>query len=484
MHRIYLGPHGERADLEERKKMLRTVKGLAVWLSPAGPHMIVAEGVEKVIACMSATGLPGVAAGSSSLMTSVQIPLETGTVTVAADRGEAGEEAAKKLAARLYGEGLAVHVCFPQSTARIGTSARRRTCGPLSKARLPGSRGRRRRKAGANGAGNGEWRERTEDAADAAGGLIYRKASTIEIEPVSWLWPARFPCKRLSLLTGAPGKGKSQLSLYIAATVTRGGTWPDGTGCGPCGNVIILSAEDAPEDTIIPRLIAAGADLDRVFILEAVKEDSENGKPAERCLNLALDIERIRALAKELNPRLIVIDPISAYLGDTKSHTDASVRGLLAPLAALAMNCDVTLLAITHDRKSGGAALERIMGSLAFVAAPRAVWGVAPELDESGAPTGRNLMLRMKGNLSANPGGLAYEIEGVTLTAEHPKGISTSRIKWHDGAIMKTADEIYAATSATQESPAVREAMDWLREILNGRPWNSASAGTQRTPNG
>ena len=113
MHRIYLGPHGERADLEERKKMLGTVKGLAVWLSPAGPHMIVAEGIEKVIACMSATGLPGVAAGSSSLMTSVQIPLETGTVTVAADRGEAGEDAAEKFAARLYSDGLEVRIAFP-----------------------------------------------------------------------------------------------------------------------------------------------------------------------------------------------------------------------------------------------------------------------------------------------------------------------------------------------------------------------------------
>ena len=116
--RVYLGPDGQKPDLKDRKLSLGIAKGSAIWLAPPGPHMLVAEGIEKVIACMSASGLPGIAGGSSTIMVSLKVPSETGTVTLCADRGKAGERDADKLAARLYAEGLAVRVCFPPVQGR------------------------------------------------------------------------------------------------------------------------------------------------------------------------------------------------------------------------------------------------------------------------------------------------------------------------------------------------------------------------------
>ncbi len=312
--------------------------------------------------------------------------------------------------------------------------------------------------------------------------LAYRNASGIKIEPVTWMWPDRIPHKRLSILTGPPCHGKSQITIHIAAVVSTGGIWPDGTNCGASGSIIFLSAEDTAEDTIVPRLKAAGADLGRVFILDAVRiEKDEDGQPRERCFDLTQDIERLEKLAKEVNARLIIIDPISAYLGDTESHSNSAVRGLLAPLSALAARSGVTVLAITHDRKGGGKAMERTIGSVAFTAAPRAVWGVAPEMDEEGEPTGRNIMTRIKGNLAPDIGGLAYEIEGIKLDSEdYPEGIMTSRIKWHEGAILLTADQVYDPASGGEdagEKSALEDAIDWLRDVLTGSPDGSIPGG-------
>jgi hypothetical protein len=115
VHVTFLGPNGERADLEKskRKIIFGTAKGSAIWLGPAAPHMLIAEGNEKTLACMSASGLPGISGGSSSIMVGASIPPGTGTVTICADRGEAGEGKAQRLASRLYDEGLEVRICFP-----------------------------------------------------------------------------------------------------------------------------------------------------------------------------------------------------------------------------------------------------------------------------------------------------------------------------------------------------------------------------------
>jgi putative DNA primase/helicase len=306
---------------------------------------------------------------------------------------------------------------------------------------------------------------------NGAGRLVFKLASDVIPENISWLWHNRFPHRRLSVLTGPPSLGKSQIAVFLAATVTIGGRWPDGSPCGAKGAVIILSAEDDAADTIKPRLMAAGADCTKVVLVDAVRVPDKDGNEQERCFDLSQDTERLESLCVDKNVALIIIDPISAYFGKgSDSHVNSDVRGLLTPLASLAEKCRVAVIAVTHDRKGGGLAGERTIGSIAFTAAPRAVWAVTLEPSEEGA-TGRKIFTLIKSNLGPDPGGLAYEIESYRIGSEtDPDGIGTSRIKWHEGAIAKTADQLYAASAAEppkkRDAPERDEAENFLRELL------------------
>ena len=170
---------------------------------------------------------------------------------------------------------------------------------------------------------------------------------------------------------GDPGLGKSVLSLDLAARVSTGAPWPHAAGRSDIGDVLILSAEDDPADTIVPRLMAVGADLNRIFILKGVKKGDQ-----VQYFSLAEDLLALEA-ALTSQTRLIIIDPISAYLGETDSHVNTSVRSVLAPLAELASKTGAAVLAISHLNKGQGAAIYRVQGSIAFTAAARAVWAVA-----------------------------------------------------------------------------------------------------------
>jgi AAA domain len=132
----------------------------------------------------------------------------------------------------------------------------------------------------------------------ATGSLIAKCASDIQPEPISWLWRDRIPHRRLSVLTGPPGLGKSQIAASITAHVTTGKPWPDGTPCSITGAVIILSAEDSPSDTIVPRLEAAGANRKRVHIAEAIRTATDDGQEAERMFDLSRDTAHLETLCR------------------------------------------------------------------------------------------------------------------------------------------------------------------------------------------
>ena len=136
---------------------------------------------------------------------------------------------------------------------------------------------------------------------------------------------------------GEAGLGKSQVTIAMGAAVTTGGTWPCGEGCA-ARHVIILSAEDGAADTVVPRLMAAGADLDRVHIVSAVR--GEDGK-GQRAFNLQADLDLLAAKIAEVGGVwLIVIDPISSYLGPKLDlHVNAAVRGILEPVGEMADVC-------------------------------------------------------------------------------------------------------------------------------------------------
>jgi hypothetical protein len=251
----------------------------------------------------------------------------------------------------------------------------------------------------------------------------------------------------------------------MAAVVTTGGRWPvDRSQCTP-GNVVFLSAEDDPEDTLRPRLEAAGADLRRVHVIEAVLSGyTGDGQPQNRAFNLQRDLEALSALLTELGDvAAVVIDPITAYLGDVDSHRNAEVRALLAPLAELAARHGTAVIGISHLNKVGGPeALLRVTGSTAFVAAARAAYLVAPDPDDP--DKARRFFLAMKNNIGPDSTGLAFRIEGVTIqSAAGPLG--TSRVAWERDPVTTTADEIMRP-QAPDRGSALREAEEWLREVL------------------
>ncbi|MGH8487605.1 MAG: ATP-binding protein [Gammaproteobacteria bacterium] len=157
--------------------------------------------------------------------------------------------------------------------------------------------------------------------------ISYRRVSDIEAKPIRWLWPGRIARGKVTMLAGHPGLGKSQVTVSMAAVVSTGGLWPvDRSQCEQ-GSVIILSAEDDAADTIRPRLEAAGADLDRCYVVTAVRERKKDDALVTRSFNLAADIELLRRMAGMLGDvALIDIDPITAYLGGIDSHKNADVR--------------------------------------------------------------------------------------------------------------------------------------------------------------
>jgi len=290
--------------------------------------------------------------------------------------------------------------------------------------------------------------------------LRMMKASTVKPEPIKWLMAARIALGKMTLIAGDPGLGKSMLTANMTAHVTTGRDWPAGLGKCPKGDVLFISAEDDPADTIRPRLDAAGADPERVYIVAGVEILNEGADPERRLLSLRRDLAAITEAVRSMDQcRLIVIDPVSAYLDGADSHNNADVRALLAPLGELAREVGAAMIAVTHLNKStGGSALYRSTGSLAFVAAARAAWLVTRDK----ADDARRLFLPLKNNLGPDTSGLAYRIEEVN-------GIPF--VRWSDDLVDISADDALGRPAETDHETTLADAAEeWLREVLAAGP--------------
>ncbi|MGH8272518.1 MAG: AAA family ATPase, partial [Gammaproteobacteria bacterium] len=286
---------------------------------------------------------------------------------------------------------------------------------------------------------------------------VARRLADIEREALMWLWEGRIPLGKVSMLVGDPGLGKSMVTLGMAATVSRGGRWPiRGEGVAPAGDVVLVSAEDDPADTIRPRLEAAGADLNRVHILDGIKEVTDAGERIKRPWNLA-DLPELERLFERLPAcKLLVIDPVSAYLAGADSHKNADIRALLAPLSELAAKHKLAALAVSHLNKSQGPAIYRTTGSLAFAAAARAVYCVTKDADDPG----RRILVPIKANLAPDASGVAYRI-GTDETG-------TPRLEWEPDAFPVDPNEALSR-EPDEDRSATTECAEWLRgELANG----------------
>jgi putative DNA primase/helicase len=287
--------------------------------------------------------------------------------------------------------------------------------------------------------------------------------AAIIMRPITWLWNGRLARGKLCLIAGR--LGKSHIGLEFAATISAGGTWPDGTRTSAFGRVLVMSAEDDPEDTLKPRLIAAGADPDKIYVVHSVRGLDDKGLPVERGFSLADDIGRLAALIERFGDvAAVLIDPITAYLGEIDSHKTAEVRAILRPLALLAMKYGIAIIGITHLRKNNeGDAVLLVTGSLAFVAASRAVYFVMRDEKDPR----RRLVLPAKNNLAVDTGGFAYAIEPATV-----EGISTSRLVWESTPIDGTADDELARRRRGARKNEASRKMEtaFLRALLTDGP--------------
>jgi DNA polymerase len=288
-------------------------------------------------------------------------------------------------------------------------------------------------------------------------------AADIVPRPMDWLWEGHILRGSQELLTGVPGGGKSQIHCAFVAYTTTGGLWPDGSNGVPRGNAIMLTAEDCLDQTIVPRLIAAGADRERVFVLRKIRKDNK-----ERMFLLNEDLEELERMIKDIGDvRLITIDPITAYMGGKiDSHRATDVRGQLGPLADLAERMDVALSAITHPAKhSTQRAIDHFIGSQAFIAAARIGHMAIEEVDENEQgqrmPTGRSLFTNAKNNVSRKMPTLAYRVVEKQLDGD----IKAARVVWEE-IVDITADQAVAAASPSkgrdQQSGPVMLIMDVL----------------------
>jgi putative DNA primase/helicase len=218
------------------------------------------------------------------------------------------------------------------------------------------------------------------EVAEPAGPVLVTM-NTVKPQPVSWLWTYRLARGKVTLIIGDPGKGKSFLTLDMAARLSTGRDWPDGQpNVEPPSDAVFLAAEDGLADTMLPRLDAMGADTSRIHILLGVRDRvGEN----ERGFNFQTDLQELRAVIVEKKATLVVVDPVSNYLGNTDAYRDTEVRQVLMPLVGLAASTGVAVVLVMHLTKDTKAsALYRANGSVAFGGIARIVMAVGPDPDE------------------------------------------------------------------------------------------------------
>lgn len=271
------------------------------------------------------------------------------------------------------------------------------------------------------------------------------KASTLKYLPVEWIWEQRIAVGKITILDGDPGTGKSGLTLDIAARLSRGTAWPDGKPAYSASDTIIINGEDDPNDTILPRLVAAGADCERVHVVSG---------DANRLPSLPDSLGDLEDLINEVGAKLLIIDPIMAFLSSTiSSSSDQEVRRALTPLAAMAGRTGCAVLVVRHlNKRVEHSALQRGGGSMGIIGAARLGFLLTKDKNDKR----RSILSPTKSNLSALADTRAYR-KTTTDTG-------VLRIEWEPDPVMMDADEAIGGDAGKDAAAA------FLRSRLSGGP--------------
>ena len=278
--------------------------------------------------------------------------------------------------------------------------------------------------------------------------VIAQPISSVLPEKIESIWTNYIPRGSITVVDGDPGTGKSLLTVDIAARLSRGDAMPDGSETMP-GRILFMNLEDSDAHVLRPRLEAANADLENVLSGTNV-EVAGRKKPIEFPNDMPAVAELIRA--EEIG--LLVIDPITAYLGaGVDSYKDQSIRRALAPIAELAQERGIAVLAVRHlNKTSGTKAMYRGQGSIGIVGASRAAYLVG----ESRTVPGRRVLAATKNNYGPKPPSMSFSIEGSGMK---------QRVVWH-GECSTTAEEL-VCTPPGPRPDKLQAARNFLAELLD-----------------
>jgi len=295
-------------------------------------------------------------------------------------------------------------------------------------------------------------------------GLI--RLSDVKIRAVSWLWRDRIPGGKITILDGDPGLGKSTVAVDLSARVSRGDDMPDGMPSRGPQNVLIVSGEDDLEDTIAPRIHAAGADMDRIFAMALRTDDEGEVIP----FTIPDDLARLRKHIVDAEIAMAWIDPLMAFMSEhVQSHNDASMRKALAPLTLVAQETGCAIVPIRHLNKDSknSTAMYRGGGSIAISGAARSVLLVA-RIPGEPEDSDRRVMAQVKSNLARRAPSLEFEVSERPL--DNNPDASVSIIEW----IGESSFSANALLSKPKKKTAREVAAAFLTETLVAEPLPAA----------
>lgn len=281
----------------------------------------------------------------------------------------------------------------------------------------------------------------------------FQTADQLSVPPMSWLWPGFLPCANLALLMGEPGVGKSQMAMDIAARITRGAEWPDGTAGGKPGGVVFIETEDSLGDTLA-RADAADADRARMIISsDALDLSTPDG---------IADLERkISGLA---NVKTVVLSPFGMFFGEIGSYKDTDIRRLMVPLLAWAEKKNIAIMGVMHKGAgSKGRSAEDAAGPQAFGRRARVLLSALIDqtdpIFKANPKRARRLLVSAKANNARDDMELPYKIVSAK---------QASRIDWLERDRTEDGHDLDTPVmDAGNVTPMRRQRPeDWLRDRL------------------
>ncbi len=277
----------------------------------------------------------------------------------------------------------------------------------------------------------------------------------VEREDLDWLWPGRFLFGKYNVLVGDGGIGKSSLMLDLAARLSRGLALPDGTVHEPCGTLLVMP-EDGAGDTIKPRLENHLADMSRIGLIQTIT-DMEDG--AEVLPTIPDNIPELENAIEAIGARLLVLDPLLQFMGDNvNEYRDKEVRRAMAPLIAMVQRKGVALVGLMHVTKAnGGNAKHRGNAAAAFMNLSRSTLYAATDPDRPES----FILAQSKTNLGPMAASLRYRLQGCDN--------GHARVQW-EGVSAHTADSLNAQGSNNEERSELRDAEEFLADVLKDGP--------------